>query len=650
MPAVALTNVLPPPLNELSASELAMLLQHVETGVFPAGACICKVGSIGDAAFILDRGVARVQLDRVDLTASELDSDDVVGYVEAGSIFGELALLDGLPRSASVYAQTEVQVRRISSEALAVVQAEHPQVAARIYAALGRSAALKLRDTTSRLAQAIFADAPDPEVEEMVARAIVAQRTIHDWSEERIDRLLLAMAQAIAERAEQLARATVEETRIGDIESKTVKNRVSSLVVYRSLAGQPGTGTIARNRWRGVTEIASPVGVVFGLIPVTNPVATFIFKALICVKGRNALIVSPNRDALGVSISVEDLLKDVLRKHGAPEDLLQCVRQRTSRKKTAQFMTHPDVALILATGGASMVKSAYSSGKPAIGVGPGNTPTLVCSDANPRKVAQDVIRSKTFDNGLLCGSEHNLVVVQAQRQAFVAALEQHGAAVLGPDEVAAFSKHLVNPSTGNFRSEIIGQAAAVIAARAGIERAYPIRLVVVPSDRVAASNPFAREKMAPLLGLFTVPDDDAGIALCRALLQVDGLGHTAVIHTRSQALADRFGREMPASRILVNSPASLGIAGLTTGLIPSFTLGCGTFGGTSTTDNVTFTHLVNVKRLARFSPQVQSLIDATVPFDVRIPRTVRVLQAGLAWARARVAQRWRLAAARSRVT
>jgi acetaldehyde dehydrogenase/alcohol dehydrogenase len=263
------------------------------------------------------------------------------------------------------------------------------------------------------------------------------------------------------------------------------------------------------------------------------------------------------------------------------------------------LMRHKDIAFILATGGPSMVQAAYSSGTPAIGVGPGNAPVFVCGDADPEAVAQMVIDSKSFDNGILCGSENNLVVDVSVRQAFITALKGHGAAVLTPDETSRFTAFAFSPKTGRLQLSVIGQTAEKIAQEAGIQRGGPIRLIVAPLELDALHGPYGREKLAPILSLFTAGDEEGGFAICRQLLTSEGAGHTAIIHTGNQDLVDRFGLEMPAGRILVNSPGSQGCCGISTGLTRSATLGCGTFGGSSTSDNVTYTHLRNIKRVAR---------------------------------------------------
>lgn len=600
------TTTFPAPLNTLPESDVAVLEQYVQPVEFPAGTCIFKVGSEGDACYLIDDGVVRIDLDRPDQTQLEIDSDTTLGYVRAGGILGELSLLDRLPRSASAYAQSDVRGRRIGADDIEELLQTHPRVAAALYAALGRDATLKLRQTNERLAQVAFPEAPDPIVRETVARAVTAYKQFQNWPEERIDALLLSMARAVADRAEDLAVANVSESGMGDVASKTMKIRAFSIGTYSVLAGRPGQGALETDEVRKVTEFASPVGVVLGLGPLTNPVSTFIFKALICVKSRNALIFSPNRRARRVSERVEDLIKEALQEHGAPLDLIQCVRTRTSRKQAAEFMSHKDVGLILATAGPSVVRDAYSSGTPTIGTNSGNTPVLICADVDVPAVVRQIVKSKCFDNGVVCAGEHNLVVVERIRQAFVEEAERQGVAVLSPDEVAALTARYVDRLSRHFGADIVGQPAAKLASEAGIQRPYPIRLIIAPTQAATADNPYAHGKLAPILSLFTVSDEEEGFKTCSAILDVEGRGHTAAIHTQDPALIELFGERMAASRILANTPASQGILGLTNGLNLSMTLGCGTDGRTSTTDNVTYTNLLNIKRLARHEPRLNA--------------------------------------------
>jgi acetaldehyde dehydrogenase/alcohol dehydrogenase len=584
------------PFAELSPEELAVLESYMEPVTFPRGECIFREGSPGADCYLIDGGQVRLEAEQ-----PEIDTDGVLGYLEPGTFLGELSLLDRMPRSASAYAHTYVLARRLRAAAIESLCARHPDIGLNILKSLGRDAALKVRQGNARLAQYIFADEVDPEVDIMVSRASSAQKEFESWSEARVDVLLGAIAEAVADRAEEFAEETVTETGIGYAPDKAVKNRFASLDVYRALAGKPASGPLESEEARcgvGVTEVASPAGVVFGLIPMTNPVATVVFKTLVALKGRNALVLSCHRSALGVGNRTGEIIRSVLRGHGAPMDLVQCIRQRTSRRKTEMFMRHRGVSLILATGGVSMVKAAYSSGTPAIGVGPGNAPAWVCADADPDEAARLVIGSKSFDYGVVCGSEHQLVVDATIRKPFIDALQARGAAVLAPEEVSRFTERAFDPKTGHLRREFVGQSAEHIARATGVEqRDSPIRLLVAPVTLDAIKGPYGREKLAPVLSIFTVDGEEEGLAACKKLLDNEGLGHTAIIHTRSPKLVERFGSEISASRVLVNAGGSQGCIGIGNGLMPSLTLGCGTFGGTSTTDNVSYTHLLNIKRV-----------------------------------------------------
>ncbi|HCF86079.1 MAG TPA: acetaldehyde dehydrogenase [Ktedonobacter sp.] len=460
----------------------------------------------------------------------------------------------------------------------------------------------RIKSDTIEQASTLIADTADTFVDAMVESAVRAQKEIQDWPETRIDKLLQALAERVNEHAEELARAAVRETQLGNVADKTAKNRFASLDVYRSLVGQIGQGRLSLDKRRKVTTLASPVGVVFGLVPATNPTSTFIFKVLICLKGRNAIILSPSQRASGVSNGLGELIQQVLREHGAPPQLVQWVQSKNSRTTAIAFMEHPKISFILATGGPAMVKAAYRSGTPAIGVGAGNAPVLICADANLKHTAASVVMSKSFDNGIVCCSEHNLVAVQSCVQAFKEALEKQGAAVLSEEERVAFLNVVVDPARNRLKPQVNGQLASELARQAGICRVYPIKLIVVPSEKVSEKNPMAVEKLAPILSLFTVADEQVGMRVCQELLAIDGLGHTAIIHTYNSTLIEAFTVRMPVSRILVNAPGTQGGIGMTSGLIPSLTLGCGTFGGTSTTDNVTYSHLLNIKRVAYYTP------------------------------------------------
>jgi len=577
-------------LSALRDEEIAVFEKYMVPTQFPSGACIMVEGDPGDGCYIIDEGVVRLELKNV-----ETDTDNVLGFLEPGAFLGEFSLLDGKPRSASAYADTNVKARWFSSESYEEVCQQHPRVGLSIAIALGQNLTTKMREFNEKIAGYIFAGNIDKDTHEIVARAVEAQKLFENWTEERVDALLKDAAEAIAEKAEELAKLTVAETEMGIAAEKATKIRFASLEVYKTLAGHLAAGLLRTNPENQVTEIASPVGVILGLIPVTNPVPTIIFKTLIAIKGRNALILSCHRKALGVGSQACDIICDVLERHGAPRGLIQPIRTRSSRQKTMMFMNHPDVSLILATGGTSMVKAAYSSGTPAIGVGSGNAPVLVCADADIAMAARAVIQSKSFDSGVICGSENNLVVVASVKADFIKMLEENGAVVLLEDEKIRFTTQVLDLNTLRLKTSIVGHSAKSIADSAGIQRGNDIRLIIVPIGHDELQGLYGHEKLAPILSLSVVNDELEGIQVCRQILCNQGRGHTAVIYTQDQELMRQFGREIEASRILVNAAASQGCIGIGTGLIPSFTLGCGTFGGNSTTDNVTYTHLLNIR-------------------------------------------------------
>jgi len=580
-----------PELAVLGVTDPARLGPYLERRRYARGEPILAQGTSGTECYLIAEGEVRLEVERPDF-----DSDGVIAYLGPAVEQAELAAEHARPRSASAYANTEVTALALSEASLGRLCRDDPPTGLAVLRALGRDAAAKARETRRHLEEYVFAADIDPAVDAAVARAVAAQVVLAGWPEARVEALLDAIAGAVAGQAEELAAATVAETGIGNVADKTFKNRFASLEVNRALQGRPGIGPRPPDD-RGVTEIASPMGVVLGLIPMTNPVATLVFKTLICLKARNALIVSHHPAAAGVGARTVALVAGVLAEHQAPVDLLQSV-ERASRTRTAMFMRHPQVSLILATGGTAMVRAAYSSGTPAIGVGSGNVPALVCADADPVAAAAAVVESKAFDHGIICGSEDNLVVEANVAGPFQAALERAGAAVCTPEETARVAAAAFDPD-GHLRREVLGQPASAIADAAGVRRDGPVRVLVLPLSMDQLDGPLGREKLAPLLSLFTVDGTGQGVEVCKRLLANQGAGHTAVIHTGDQALQQRFAEEVPASRVLVNGPATHGCIGVGNGLTPSLTLGCGTFGGNSTTDNVTYTNLLNVKRLAR---------------------------------------------------
>lgn len=567
--------------------------KQLETVEFSRGTCIMEQGSEGRGCYLIDEGIVRVEYD-----TGELDTDVVLNYLEPGMVMGDFSLIDHQPRSASLYAHTDVKARWLSLENFETLLKDHPEIGMQLLKTFSANLIQIVRQTNKQLADFISMESSTAFVDEMVGNAHRAQNSFQDWPEEKVDLLLKDLVKAIVNHAGELAADTVKESGIGVVADKVEKIHFASQKVYDALAGKPAHGMIRYNQDHRIEEFASPMGVIFGIIPLTNPVPTMIFKVLICLKSRNALIMSCHRKAMQVGNRTGEIIQDILKKHDAPIHLVQWIRERSSRKITNMFMHHPDMSFILATGGPSIVKAAYSSGTPAIGVGAGNAPVYIAKDADLDITADMIISSKSFDNGVICGSENNLVVHAAVRDAFLSSLQNHGARIFNQNETEILLKDMYNADKHRFSEFFIGQSAKAIAQKAGISVDDSTRLLVLPLEIDQYSGPFGHEKLAPVLSLFTVKDDEKAFEFCRDILMQEGSGHTAIIHTLNQDLAKQYAAVMPASRILVNVGGSLGCIGGGNGLLPSLTLGCGTLGGTSTTDNVTYKNLLNVKRLA----------------------------------------------------
>lgn len=578
-------------LDAFQVELLSALQPYMEDIEFAKGDEIYERGKTADAFYIVDEGDVRLEV-----PSPEPDSENVLDVRGPGSFLGHDTMLAAMTHATTAVADSPVRGRKVSAKGWRRMLDEDPQQGVMVLRALARQTAINLRAAEQRVAEQLESDAPDPEVEQMVANGLAAQRIFESWDEERVDALLKDLAEAVAAQAQELGQASVDETHIGNPGDKALKIQLASMGVYSQLEGLTGRGPLSTNDETKVTEIAAPIGVVFGLVPVTNPVPTVINKTLICLKSRNALIYSAHRMAAGVGERAGTIIRSVLESHGAPVDLVQWVKGRTSRRRTSRFMSHPGVGLVLATGGPSMVKAAYSSGTPAIGVGAGNAPCWIAPDADIDHAAQSVIASKSFDNGVICGSEQHLVVDESVADEVRQKLTEHGAAVLTPEETEQFVAGAFTPE-GDLKMWLVGQSAERLAQEAGLEKPGA-KLIVFGADASKPEGAQARERLAPVLSFFTVNGDDEAMALSLALLEYEGTGHTANIHTKDMDRAERFAAKMPASRVLVNVPSAHGCCGIATGLPFTLTLGCGTWGGNSTTNNVGHRDVRNVKRMA----------------------------------------------------
>jgi len=434
------------------------------------------------------------------------------------------------------------------------------------------------------------------EVRQLVVKAAEAQKVLAQFSQEQTDAVVAAMAAAGQQQAEALARLAVEETTYGVVADKVRKNTFASEDLYQAIKGLKTVGIIREDRAKGIFEVAEPVGVVAAMIPSTNPTSTAIFKALIALKGRNAIVMSPHPSAVRCVLESARILAEAAVKAGAPEGCIGCLSLPTM-EATQELMRHRLTAVILATGSGGLVRAAYSSGKPAYGVGPGNVPAYIHSSANIRKAVADVLTGKSFDNGTLCSSEQTMVVDQAIADRVRAETERQGGFFLDKQQAEVLGRVLVLP---NFRinPKLVGHSAQDIAREAGIAVPANTRVLVAPLDGIGKQHPLSAEKLSPVLAFYVVNDCHGATDVCRRLLEFGGLGHTLAVHATDERVIREFALKMPASRILINTPATHGSVGDSTNLEPSLSLGCGSWGGNITTDNITVIHLLNIKRVA----------------------------------------------------
>lgn len=434
------------------------------------------------------------------------------------------------------------------------------------------------------------------EMREAVKAANKAQKEYMNFTQEQVDKIVKAAADAAYKASERLGKLAVEETGMGVAEHKKIKNEVGSRDVYESIKNLKSVGVVAEDRASKVVEIAAPFGVVAGIIPTTNPTSTAFFKTLIALKTRNAIVVSPHPYAIECTKEALRVCSEAAEAAGAPKGLVQCLTLG-SMEATQELMKHKDIHLILATGGGALVRAAYSSGKPAYGVGPGNVPVYIERSARIEKAVAQIVDSKSFDYGTICATEQALVVDKAIKEQVVKALEKNGAYLLNEEEKKKMEK-TISPVPGKVNPKIVGKSPQTIAKLAGITIPEGTRILVGMEDKVGKDVPFSLEKLSPVFAFYEVRDSAHAQEVCMDLLNLGGRGHSLSIHTQDDKIAREFSIAMPVSRILVNTLSSIGAVGGTTGLKPSLTLGCGTFGGNITSDNISAHHLLNIKRMA----------------------------------------------------
>ena len=447
------------------------------------------------------------------------------------------------------------------------------------------------------------------EVKEMIDTLVnngrKALQALESFTQEQIDNIVHEMALAGVDQHMPLAKLAVEETGRGVYEDKCIKNIFATEYIWHSIKKDKTVGIIHEDPHEEIIEIAEPVGVVAGVTPVTNPTSTTMFKALIAIKTRNPIIFAFHPSAQNCSIAAAKTVYDAAVKAGAPKYCIQWI-EKPSVEATKQLMNHEGVALVLATGGAGMVKSAYSTGKPALGVGPGNVPCYIEKSAHIKRAVNDLILSKTFDNGMICASEQAIIVDKEIYDDVKTEMIANDCYFVTEEERSKLEKLVINENTCAVNSGIVGKSAQYIAKLVGITVPKNTKMLVAEIQGIGAAYPLSREKLSPVLACVKANSLEEGFTYCEEMLNLGGLGHSAVIHSVNKEVQKQFGLRMKACRLIVNAPSSQGgIGDIYNGFIPSLTLGCGSYGKNSISQNVTATHLLNIKRLANRKKNMQ---------------------------------------------
>ncbi|MDE7100417.1 MAG: aldehyde dehydrogenase family protein, partial [Anaeroplasmataceae bacterium] len=446
---------------------------------------------------------------------------------------------------------------------------------------------------------------PQEEVNQLVEKALKALDAYATYTQDQIDYIVAKCSVAALDKHGELAKLAIEETGRGVFEDKATKNLFACEYVTHNMKRTKTVGIISEDPVTGVTELAEPVGVVAGITPVTNPTSTAIFKALICLKTRNPIIFGFHPSAQKCSVAAAKVVYEAAIAAGAPVDCIQWI-EHPSMDATTALMNHPGVATILATGGNAMVRAAYSCGKPALGVGAGNVPAYMEKTCNIRQACNDIVMSKSFDNGMICASEQAVIVDQEIYEETVKEFESFGVYFVSASEKKKLEKYMFGVETAEDRPNaklnpvIVGKSAEWIAKEAGFNVPKNTVILCVPCKSVGLSEPLTREKLSPVLAILKSNSALEGIALAKQMVEFNGLGHSAAIHTADIELTKRFGDEIPAIRIIANSPATFGgIGNVYNSFIPSLTLGCGSYGHNSVAGNVSAINLLNVKKVGQ---------------------------------------------------
>ncbi len=427
-------------------------------------------------------------------------------------------------------------------------------------------------------------------------QAEIASKTLRHMTQSQLDAITEAMAQAFSLATAQLADLAVKETGFGNAEDKTLKNRFASETVLSAIRDMQCVGVLNEEPQRKLVKIGVPVGVIAAIVPSTNPTSTVCYKALIALKSGNAIVFSPHPKALECTLQAAKIVPAAAEKAGAPTGSISCL-SLASMAGTQELMGAPEVKLILATGGPGMVRAAYSSGKPAIGVGAGNGPAYIHPSADLERATDCILRSKSFDFGTVCASEQSIIVEKSSVEDLRTVAKKKGFYFMSTDESHALGKLLFKPG-GGLSPDVVGKSALHLAKVAGFSVPADTRILVAQADKVGPKHPYSMEKLCPVLALFVEPDEDGVLKKSLEILSHEGSGHTFCMHCEDTNTIRRFASEIPVSRFLVNTPAALGGIGYSTGMFPALTLGCGAVGGSSSSNNISPMDLINIRVVA----------------------------------------------------
>lgn len=434
------------------------------------------------------------------------------------------------------------------------------------------------------------------EVRDLIRKAKKAQAEYAGFCQKKVDSIVKAVAEACAAKAEPLAKMAAEETGFGIWQDKVLKNLLGSSITYDYIKDMKTVGVIREDGEKGIMEVGVPMGVVAALIPSTNPTSTTMYKALISLKSGNGIVISPHPGAKNCILETVKIIQEAAYNAGAPEGLIGVINL-TTMQATDALLKSPDIGIILATGGEAMVHAAYSSGNPALGVGPGNGPSFIERTADIPEAVRHIFDSKTFDNGTICASEQSIVTEKCIEDKVIEEVKKNGGYFMDEEQSEKVSRFMLR-ANGTMNPKIVGKSAQAIADMAGITIPAGTRVLVSRQTEVSKKNPYSREKLCPILAFYVEEGWQEACERSIQILQNEGAGHTMTIHSADTDVIREFALKKPVSRLLVNTPGSLGGVGATTNLSPALTLGCGAVGGSATSDNVSPMNLINIRRVA----------------------------------------------------